>query len=131
MVAASSGAAIALDANYLVKGLVRGTAASQQIRAWVQEGYGMAMSAVAWSEYLCGPVDSAVIPAARQLVRHVDALDVEDAEMAARLLNDSGRRSRSHTDCMIAAHAIRRDLVFATLNASDFRPFQRFGLRLA
>jgi predicted nucleic acid-binding protein len=130
MVAANTGA-VALDANYLVKGLVRGTAASEQIRAWVREGSGITMSAVAWSEYLCGPIDPTIVPAARQLVRRVDALEVEDAELAARLFNDTGRRSRSHADCMIAAHAIRRDLGFATLNAADFRAFEKYGLQLA
>jgi predicted nucleic acid-binding protein len=131
MVAADPRAAVALDANYLVKGVVRGTAANEQIRGWVTEGYVMTMSAVAWSEYLCGPLDAAIVPAARQLVRHVDALEIEDAELAARLFNETGRRSRAHADCMIAAHAIRRGLVFATLNAADFRPFRKFGLQLA
>jgi len=48
----------------------------------------------------------------------------------AKLFNDTGRRSRSRADCMIAAHAIRRDAVLVTADASDFRVFRKFSLRL-
>ena len=48
----------------------------------------------------------------------------------AKLFNDTGRRSRSRADCMIAAHAIRRDAVLVTADAPDFRVFRKFGLRL-
>ncbi len=51
-----------------------------------------------------------------------------DAVLAARLFNQTGRRSRSLADCMIAAVAIRCGAKLATINAADFLPFTAHGL---
>jgi predicted nucleic acid-binding protein len=53
-----------------------------------------------------------------------------DAELAADLFNQTGRRSRSLADCMIAAVAIRCRADLATINSSDFQPFIQHGLNL-
>jgi predicted nucleic acid-binding protein len=47
------------------------------------------------------------------------------------LFNQTGRRSRSLADCMIAAVAIRCGARLATLNAGDFQPVTAHGLNLA
>ncbi len=89
------------------------------------------MSAVAWSEYLCGPLDESEVQTARKALSGIDAFTEEDAELASDLFNRTGRRSRSHVDCMIAAHAIRREALLATLNLRDFGRFEKHQMRLA
>jgi len=50
--------------------------------------------------------------------------------LAAILFNQTGRRSRTLADCMIAAVAIRCNAKLATINASDFQAFVQHGLIL-
>jgi predicted nucleic acid-binding protein len=54
-----------------------------------------------------------------------------DAALAASLFNQTGRRSRSLADCMIAAVAIRCGAKLATVNSHDFHPLVAHGLILA
>ncbi|MGI8482518.1 MAG: type II toxin-antitoxin system VapC family toxin [Chthoniobacterales bacterium] len=122
---------VALDSNFLIDVLVAGSPHSRNLDAWLRAGSLIQISAIAWSEYLCGPLDAERIPTARKLVRSVEPFIEEDAELASELFNRTGRRSRSHVDCMIAAHAIRRRAILATLNVQDFRRFEKFQLRLA
>lgn len=122
---------VALDSNFLIDVLVAGSPHSRNLDAWLRAGSLIQISAIAWSEYLCGPLDAERIPTARKLVRSVEPFIEEDADLASELFNRTGRRSRSHVDCMIAAHAIRRSAALATLNLNDFRRFEKFHLRLA
>jgi predicted nucleic acid-binding protein len=62
---------------------------------------------------------------------NVEVLSAADAEMAAQLFNNTGRRSRSLADCMIATVAIRCGARLATINTTDFQPFVQHGLALA
>jgi predicted nucleic acid-binding protein len=122
---------IELDSNFLVAVLYVGGRQSEMLHIWTRVGARIQISAIAWSEYLCGPLDPTIVALARKLVSSVEAFTEEDAELASALFNGTGRRSRSHVDCMIAAHAIRRDAALATLNVRDFRRFEKFDLRLA
>lgn len=121
---------IHLDTNYLVDALVPGSAADVQFTSWLSAGEPVAMSAVAWGEFLCGPVPPPVEAIARQTVTHIEPLMLSDAEKAAALFNQTGRRSRSFQDCMIAAAAIRCGARLATLNQADFAVFVPHGLSL-
>ena len=47
---------IHLDTNYLIGLLVRGSAPAAEVDKWLVAGESMATSAVAWSEFLNGPV---------------------------------------------------------------------------
>ena len=122
---------IHLDTNFLVDALVPGSVADQKISTWLSVGEATAMSTVAWGEFLCGPVASSAEALARQTVTGLEPLFAADAEKAAELFNQTGRRSRSFQDCLIAAVAIRCGARLATLNASDFAPFVPHGLMLA
>jgi predicted nucleic acid-binding protein len=131
MAAVSANDVIELDSNFLVAILYAKGRQSEMLHTWTRVGARIQISAIAWSEYLCGPLDPTVVALARKLVSSVEAFTEEDAELASALFNGTGRRSRSHVDCMIAAHAIRRDAALATLNIRDFRRFAKFDLRLA
>ena len=48
---------IHLDTSFLIKSLVRGSAEDRSLRDWLKTGEVVAMSAVAWAELLCGPLE--------------------------------------------------------------------------
>ena len=89
------------------------------------------VSAVAWTEFLCGPVAGYDIEQAQTLLDQPVPLAGAEALGAARLFQAGGRRRRSLPDCMIAATAIRAEAELATTNAHDFARFGSEGLRLA
>jgi len=89
------------------------------------------MSSVAWTEFLCGPLDARAASLAATLVDRRLDFTTEMAEVAARLFNLTGRRRNSMTDCMIAAAAIAEDTAIATGNPRDFSRFEEHGLALA
>ena len=89
------------------------------------------MSTIAWAEFLCGPINEAVLSLASIIVKQRLNYTEAMAVTAARLFNGSGRRRRSMVDCMIAAAAIEASAAIATANPADFRRFQALGLNLA
>jgi predicted nucleic acid-binding protein len=54
----------------------------------------------------------------------------EDAAVAARLFNISGRRRGTFIDCMIAAVALGAKASLATTNPDDFRRLEPAGLQI-
>jgi predicted nucleic acid-binding protein len=122
---------IHLDASFLILALAGGTPQDRMLRAWLAAGEALGMSAVAWAEFLCGPVEAADLELVDQVVRERVAFGEAEAALAARLFNESGRRRGSLADCMIAASAIRAGAPLATENPKDFRQFAADGLRLA
>lgn len=120
---------IHLDTNFLVA-LARGESSQTTlVTRWLQENRAIHVSAVAWAEFLCGPVKDATTLEA--LLPPPVPFDAADASKAAALFNATGRRSRSLQDCMIAAAAIRASAELATIDVKDFRRFEQFGLRIA
>ncbi len=119
-----------LDANFLVDVFHRGSSSSRSMDRWVHRGDPVSISSVAWAEFLCGPVASEDALAARGLIRTIEPVTEPDAVLAAELFNATGRRTRSLADCLIAALAIRRRVLLATLDAADFHRFRGFGLKL-
>lgn len=121
---------IHLDPSFLIRALARETAEDRRLRRWLGEGEALALSAVGWTEFLCGPVQAAHVALARRILEApVPFLD-EDAALAARLFEVGGRRRGSLVTCMIAATAVRAGASLATANPADFRRFVRAGLRL-
>jgi predicted nucleic acid-binding protein len=108
--------------------LRRGSAEDERLRQWLVRGEAVGISAVSWTEFLCGPVQGHAIELAARVVGEPVALLAVDA--AAKLFNLGGRRRGSLNDCMIAATALRTNAPLATTNPADFRRFEPAGLRV-
>lgn len=122
---------IHLDTSFLIRALARETAEDLQFRDWLRGGTSFAISAIAWAEFLCGPLQAGQAELAARIVREQLPFLPEDAFQAARLFNLGGRRRGSLTDCMIAAIALRAGATLATSNPGDFHKLEPYGLRLA
>lgn len=117
--------------NFLVAALRSGSAEEGKLDRWLQAQEPLGISAVAWSEFLCGPLSPRDELIAKQMFPAIEPLTLHDAPFAAKLFNKTGRRSRSLADCLIAAVAIRCTAKLATINAGDFQVFVSHGLTLA
>ncbi len=122
---------IHIDTNFLIDALVSGSPEELRLVGWLSRGETLAISAVAWGEFLCGPLPAAAEALARRLFPGAVPLERTDAEKAAVLFNSTGRRSKSYADCCIAAVAIRSQAPLATGNVADFLPMVPHGLALA
>ena len=120
-----------LDTCFLIRSLVPGSPEDRSLRGWLEARVPIAVSLIAWAEFLCGPVSKSDLEIARLVVGRPVPLTEADAESAAGLFNGSGRRRGSFLDCLIAAVAIRMGTVLATSNAQDFRGFVEAGLEIA
>ncbi len=122
---------IHLNTSFLIRSLSSGSPEGRALQEWIDADETLAVSAVAWTEFLCGPFEpSALEVAARVIDRYIDFTSAH-AEVASRLFNLSGRRRRLFTDCMIAATAIAEGAPIATANQDDFRRFESEGLTFA
>lgn len=119
-----------LDANFLIAASRADPRAARILRVWLVKNEAIVMSSVAWSEFLCGPLTDQEKEHASAVVNTIEAFTLEDANLAARLFNETGRRSRSHADCMIAAGVIRRGTTLATFDRVGFERFRSFKLKL-
>lgn len=122
---------IHLDTNFLIDALVPGSEQETQFAGWLSAGEKLGISAVAWGEFLCGPLSATAEELARKLLPVAESLERADAEKAAELFNLTGRRSKSYADCCIGAVAIRCGALLATSNRDDFTPLVPHGLVLA
>ncbi len=122
---------IHLDTGFLIRALKAGSPEDRKLRGWVETGEMLVMSAVAWAEFLCGPLEESEQRLAAQIVGRRAAFSEEQAATAAQLFNESGRRRGSLVDCMVAAAALDEGAPVATTNEADFRRFQDAGLEIA
>lgn len=125
------GRPVHLDTSFLIRALVGGSAEAAALRGWVGERRPLAMSALGWGEFLCGPLKVEHVDLARRVVGTLIALSPALAEDGARLFNRSGRRRGSFADCLIAATALESGAELATADADGFARFQSEGLNLA
>ena len=102
-----------LDTCFLIRSLVPGSLEDQSLRAWLEARVPIAVSLIAWAEFLCGPASKSDLETARLLVGRPVPL------------------TEAFLDCLIAAAAIRAGAVLATSNAKDFRGFIEAGLKIA
>lgn len=120
---------IHLDTSFLIRMLERGSVEARFLEA-LDPDEPVLVSAIAWAEFLCGPIEAAERELVQQIVDGHRDLTVEHAGIAAHLFNESGRRRRSLSDCLIAAAAIHDGARLATANPTDFRRFTGAGLEL-
>jgi len=121
---------IHLDTSFLVHALVPASPADRCLRRWLRDGDELAISSVAWAEFLCGPIGDLDVEFAAEMFREIAAFTAIDSEMSASLFNQGGRRRGSLPDCMIAAVAIRAGASLATGNPRDFRRFVPASLEI-
>jgi len=122
---------IHLDTNILIGLADADTSVTRTVGRWLDSGEALAVSAIAWIEFSCGPLDEEAL----DLIEHVISgriirFNSAQATRAAGLLNRVGRKRASRWDCMIAAAAIESGARLATLNGSDFARFETEGLDL-
>jgi predicted nucleic acid-binding protein len=122
---------IHLDTSFLVLALARGSPADRKLRTWLRGGEEIAMSAIGWAEFLCGPITPEAAALAGRLIGEPTAFGAGDATLAAHLFNETGRRRGSLADCMIAATAIQAGASLATANPRDFARFAHLRLEFA
>lgn len=127
----SPAAVIHFDTSFLIRSLLVGSPECERLEAWTQTNETFAISAIAWTEFLCGPLDATAVSLAAVIVDHRLDYTAEVADLAAQLFNGTGRRRNSLTDCMIAATAIAGNAPIATSNPRDFRRFETHGLTVA
>lgn len=122
---------IDLDTSFLIRALIRGTPEDRTLRRWIRNGEKLRISALAWAEFQCGPLTATELATIAAIVTNHHPFTKDDAETAARLFNESGRRRGSLIDCMIAAAALGDDASVATVNPADFERLRPFGVTIA
>lgn len=122
---------IQLDTSFLIRALVAGTTEDLRLREWIEQRSALAVSALAWTEFVCGPISPEALSVAARLLGEPLPFSGAEATLAGQLFNDTGRRRGSMMDCMIAAMAIHAGDHVATVNRADFKRFEKFGLILA
>jgi predicted nucleic acid-binding protein len=119
------------DTNFLVRASVTGSSEALKLRHWLESNKELAISAVAWMEFLNGPAaPDQITEFKRILVGGIIPFGTSEASLASFLFNQTGRRRASKIDCMIAATAIHASAALATCDISDFKNFAFAGLNL-
>jgi len=123
---------IHLDTNYLVGLVTGGSPLRPGLDKWFRAGEVFATSAIAWSEFVTGPVtDQQIREASHILENRVITFGIKEANLAAQIFNEAGRKRSLRIDSFIAATAISSSALLATNNQKDFLLFTASGLRLA
>jgi predicted nucleic acid-binding protein len=121
---------IHLDTGFLIRALARNSTEDIKFRTWLRSNADVGISSVAWAEFLCGPVGEKEVELAVRILPDRYPFTQEDAALAARLFNLSGRRRGTFIDCMIAAVALGANASLATTNPEDFRRLEPAGLQI-
>jgi predicted nucleic acid-binding protein len=123
---------IHLDTNYLIGLLVKGSPQALHVDGWLAAGQPLAAGAIAWTEFLNGPVSPLEVSRTEAVLQsRIVPFGRPEAVLAADLFNKTGRRRGSRFDCLIAATEMLAQAEIATVNQSDFNRFTAHGLKLA
>ena len=124
---------IHLDTNFLIGLLVKGSPEARDVEDHLAAGQTVAASAIAWTEFLNGPVTSLEVSRVEAVLQsRIIPFGQQDRRRnwLTDLFNKTGRRRGSRFDCLIAATAILAQAEVATVNQSDFKVFIQHGLQL-
>jgi hypothetical protein len=84
---------IHLDTNYLIGLLVKGSPETANVDGGMAAGQTIATSAIAWTEFLNGPVAPLEVSLAEAVLQsRIIPLGQKEAALAADLFNKTGRR---------------------------------------
>ena len=120
-----------LDTNALIALADPGGSVVKIVRDHVQSGTLPAASAVAWHEFVRGPLmPDELLRVERVVGARIQHVSRGTSELAARLFNATGRHRASTADCFIAANAIEQDAELLTADGDDFKLFAPLGLKL-
>lgn len=120
-----------LDTNALIALADPAGSVVRVVRKQAEGGILPAASAVAWHEFVRGPLlPDELLRVERVVGARVQRISRATAELAARLFNATGRRRASTPDCFIAATAIGQDAPLLTADEEDFKAFVPLGLKL-
>jgi predicted nucleic acid-binding protein len=123
---------IHLDTNYLTGMVSLHSPLGTEVTRWIRSGEKLGASAIAWTEFLTGPLTVEQLRRAEIIIDgEIVAFGEAEADCAAQLYNRMGRKRDTRLDCLIAATAICSGVPLATQNRKDFTPFIAAGLRLA
>jgi predicted nucleic acid-binding protein len=123
---------IILDTNYLIAMVRRDRSAGEEIRGWLQRGESLATSAIAWAEFLNGPLGAGEVRRIDSLIEgRIVPFGAEEAACASRLYREASCRREHRLDTFIAATATVANGALATRNRRDFVRFVPLGLNLA
>jgi predicted nucleic acid-binding protein len=115
--------AVHLDTSFAIRALVPGSRADRMLREWIATDEELVMSAVAWAEFLCGPLEADDLRILARVIGEAVPFTSAHAARAADLFNQTGRRRGSFIDCIVAATALNAGAPLATANHTDFRRF--------
>jgi predicted nucleic acid-binding protein len=122
---------IHLDTNYLIGMVSLNSPLGAEVTRWLKSGEKLGTSAIAWTEFLTGPLSVEQLRRAEVILGgEIASFGETEADCAAQLYNRTGRKRATRLDCMIAATAICSSAPLATQNRKDFTPFVTAGLRL-
>lgn len=122
---------IFLDTNILIALLNPDDDAFDFVFSQIKKGHSPVTNSIAWHECIRGPLSNSDSLRLRTILQEsIFSCTAEDAEIAARLFNQTGRRRSSTADCLIVATALRLQCPLFTRNRSDFELFKPFGLKL-
>jgi predicted nucleic acid-binding protein len=126
-----NGKCLHLDTNALIALADPTQPVVSLVRERVLEGILPEACAMAWHEFVRGPLlPDELLRVERVVGARIRPVTRSTSELAARLFNATGRRRASTADCFIAASAIEHDANLLTLDLDDFQIFASFGLNL-
>lgn len=121
---------IHVDTSFLIRSFVPSSQEGKQLRLWIERSDSLALSAICWAEFVCGPVSAEQLSLARLIFGEPFAFTRAQAVTAAELFSSTGRIRGKFVDCMIAAAALESGASLVTSNPRDFLRFQPAGLQV-